>query len=1485
MKVRRKIRSLQREEEQAERRRIRNPRGREFWPLTAPGMPAPGPNFLAMAAALGDDTVVKAKTKTKEAVFEPGETLVELYERALREPGFSMNVEVRPGRHQPVTFVPGHIWGQHGAAWAKAMVDGGPLPRVDGPHRADVMVIGKMPWKEEVKSLRNLVGASGEVLLELLDAVHVKGVDKWYVTNLVKFAPPEGATGLRAAWVNDCRILLAQELRIVRPKYVLCLGADASKALLGAKYNVGYMDGRVVPYEFPVHLSRDDEPKFHTAQVMAVLHPVEAVREQSKARTVERGLGRFAHLIQGADFVAGEQDLDHRIIDTYEDAVEWAEEVDAYFAGTPKARRLVAWDAEWQGQHPMNAGSYLRTVQASWAPKCAVCFKIAHAGGKTAFRDRDGKPAVKRLMKLLQRFSRDKRAVGHFLVADLEWLTYYGFDPTRDCRAPLDPDAKGRPAWLRLRRGEGWLDTAMMAHSIEETAPLGLEALTMRYTTVPRYDIPLEDWKKEYCAARGIKTAALEGYGDCPDKVLVPYACLHRDSLVQLADGRWEKIGVLVRGRYAGKVKALVGGKVVDAPVTNWHRHDVGQKDWFTLRTASTASGRWGALGPRFTPDHKVLTRRGKVRVDALVVGRDAIATDEREFSSEQLSVVLGSLLGDGGFTRKNAAGVGFGFSQRTATSAYVDWKADVLSTHGPARRTRDGYTRYELPFSRYVASLAERFPTHPVEVHAKRKAVITAELLNALGSLGLAVWYQDDGTLVTDKRDGRMTSRIYCKIGKEEQDRVVAWLSARYGVGVAYDAVSHFISIGGEAFAAFHDAVWRYMHPAMAYKTPRSAPRVPYRAGKEGRVFYETVTGVERYDLPEGGRGHGVRYCLTVEGAGNFLTKAGFVSNCYDADATLRLALELEPLLDYDYDGNCCWESCWEKMTIQPVILTIHQNGIKVDRRKIDRLTGAFVTARAAQEDKIRDWAQWPEFNIRSVQQVKEFLFGARYNGKYDKKTGDTVRIRPKGAASLGVEPLLDTSKPPRRWDDLVARGLEKYATPGTGKAILAILAQENFDRADQINWLRDYRFLDQVLKSVLRPPLEDDQGDWLIDDDGQYEYDAGLAYSIDDDGRVRTHLYPTAETGRWKSSRPNLQNISKSRDPDYKRILGDQYKDKLRSVLIAEDGFGLVEFDYTGAELYGMALMAGDAAMIDHAQRSLYPDEGYDDRGKRVKGGKSPHPKYYDIHSNVAVLAFQLKVNDHVHEKDNKSSPYYGKTAAEILGLPVGAVCPATKFALKVIGRTHFRTLAKNVIFGIAYGRGAKAIALSAKEQGVDVTPDDAQMVIDAIFAMYPNLQPFFEEAKIRAIRDRWLAHCFGGLRRFIAAREDKLAGEFERQAMNFPIQGMIASAVNRGLARLHSLIFEYGLQDDVRLLLQIHDAGLLEVRNELIGWVVEKLIPYAMVECVPIYPTTLDGVPTGAGPFHLGLDIMVEKEWGGRKYTAEECERYGIPAKYAA
>ncbi len=1208
-----------------EERRYRRVSRLGMVPLDAPHMPLPGPGFMRVATLCGDGSrVVKKYRGGKKPVPRSGELLARNYEvalsvgdvlnglylRALRDPDFRMEVEVKKGVLRAAAWVPGHIWGEGFDSYKESHLGNTPRAAVSGPAPAEVMVIGKMPWHDEVEAGRNFVGPTGAALVGALRAAHIKGIKDWYVTNLVKFMPPGDSTTLRAEWVKDCLPLLAQELRIVRPRFILCLGADASRALLSPKsrmgvvekgvsqFGVGAMEGRVVKFRYCAeqgYPAEGEEPEWLEADVMTVVHPVMVARDESVGRQLERGLQRFALVLSGADFRKEEEGLDHRVCTTLEEAEELLEEVaaDLEVGGT----NMVAWDAEWHGQHPVNAGSYMRTVQMSWKPKSAVCFLLRRAGGEPAFVDRFGKPAGQRLMAMLTDFMRGRRAVGHFLVSDMEWFVHEGLDLRDAFAVPLHAAENGDPAWLRCQKGEGGFDTAMACHAVEETAMLGLESLTLRYTTAPRYDAPLEEWKTEYCKERKIKKAALEGYGDCPDSVLVPYSL--------------------------------------------------------------------------------------------------------------------------------------------------------------------------------------------------------------------------------------------------------------------------------------------------------------------------------------------------------------------YDADVTLRIAHELLGLLDRDYFGQNAWEAFWESMIIQPVILEIHQTGIPVYRRRLDELTDKFVDAAARLEAEVRaatNWGDAPKqrFNIRSVQHVKEYLFGEALNGRLTPE-GQSPRIRRPEGVSLGIRPLLTTSKPPLRWEDVEAKGLESEYSPSTAKGVLALLAQDNPEHAREINRIRDYRFIDQVLKSILRPPCKDASGMYLIEDDnGDRVYAAGLATSIDDDGCVRPHMYPTAETGRWKCSRPNLQNVSKARDPDYERLLGvdaagqSLYDHKLRSVLcspsaavlqfrrelaelparkrrtlaerhrrvfglddrtiraLVRDPFGcwvdgqdevFVDFDYKGAELYGMAIMSNDQLMIEHAKRNImFDDEGYDANGKKAPGGKFPHPQWFDIHSNVAVMAFRLTVPDGVISDAKLAGKFglpVGTSYAEALKRRVGDELPASKTALAMIGKAHLRIVAKSVIFGVAYGRAAKAIALAVREQGVNISVEEAQQVIDALFGLYTELRPFFDSCRERALSERWLCSCYGRFRRFPNAGDDfKLAGDFERQAMNFPIQSAIASCLDRGVAELYALrqrmAKEYG-EVPFRFALTIHDAVLLRVKAAYVHRLIKGgLIEWAMCKAHPIYPTGLDGLPKEGGPYHLGLDFEVSEYWS-EPISVQRCVELGVPTEF--
>jgi uracil-DNA glycosylase family 4 len=543
-----------------------------------------------------------------------------------------------------------------------------------------------------------------------------------------------------------------------------------------------------------------------------------------------------------------------------------------------------------------------------------------------------------------------------------------------------------------------------------------------------------------------------------------------------------------------------------------------------------------------------------------------------------------------------------------------------------------------------------------------------------------------------------------------------------------------------------------------------------------------------------------------------------------YDADVTRRIAMRFygtdgtDGLLSKDIYGNDCWLPYWTAHQASLAFLEMEQTGLVIDKTRADELTTLFMNTQDRILAEIREALNWPTFNPKSQPQLAVALFGRSFLARY----AGTVSV-PDGATPLDLVPIKPTGKRPVLWRELNYRSRVSDAAPSTDKESLGILGHQNETAAK----IRDYKFISQVLVSVLRKPNTTEDGEFAVDEDGHYEYDKGLIGAVHADGKVRTHLFQTKETGRASSARPPLQNLSSRREDDYKRILGASHQHPVRSILRVPEGCVGIETDLTGAELAVLAWLSQDKNFVEHVKRNLLPEE---------------HPDHYDIHSQQAVKAFQLT-----------------------------GVLP-TKSGMQNAGKKGLRVAAKNVNFGIPYGRGAEAIARQCKEEGVEVTPEDCQKMIDAYFNSYPKTWDFLAECRQRSQNPGWLVGPYGRYRRFVPSTDRAVIGEQERQAQNFPIQGGVADAVSVALNNF----YQYRkLHPEVKydIALQIHDAIMLIVPVEHAERVYNEVVPECMVKGVPFWPRRLDGslIPVSE-PYFFGADREIFVHWGEKLKSAE-------------
>lgn len=113
----------------------------------------------------------------------------------------------------------------------------------EGSPSSGIMIVGEQPGDQEDQTGRPFVGPAGKILDRALRDAGIARKDT-YVTNAVKHFKwePRGKRRLHKKpsprEIAACRPWLQAELRIVRPKTVVCLGATAAAAILGPSVRV-----------------------------------------------------------------------------------------------------------------------------------------------------------------------------------------------------------------------------------------------------------------------------------------------------------------------------------------------------------------------------------------------------------------------------------------------------------------------------------------------------------------------------------------------------------------------------------------------------------------------------------------------------------------------------------------------------------------------------------------------------------------------------------------------------------------------------------------------------------------------------------------------------------------------------------------------------------------------------------------------------------------------------------------------------------------------------------------------------------------------------------------------------------------------------------------------------------------------------------------------------------------------------------------------
>ena len=262
-------------------------------------------------------------------------------------------------------------------------------------------------------------------------------------------------------------------------------------------------------------------------------------------------------------------------------------------------------------------------------------------------------------------------------------------------------------------------------------------------------------------------------------------------------------------------------------------------------------------------------------------------------------------------------------------------------------------------------------------------------------------------------------------------------------------------------------------------------------------------------------------------------------------------------------------------------------------------------------------------------------------------------------------------------------------------------------------------------------------------------------------------------------------------SKDPNLQNIPMRTAEGRMvRGAFVAESGYQLVAIDYSQIELRIAAMMSQDPTMIDIFKRGE------------------------DVHTGVAVRVFKVDADDVTSEMRRK---------------------------------------AKVINFGILYGMGVNALRTNL---GEDTSRAEAQEFLNAYFNTFTRLAEFLEETKSFARETGYTKTMFSRRRHFagISSSVPFIRAQAERMAINAPIQGTEGDILRIAMRDIAQWTEQEKNQDEVRMLLQVHDELIFEIKDSAIKTAVPKLV--AIMENV-FKGTDTYGVP-------VEVEVEVGNDW---------------------
>lgn len=186
----------------------------------------------------------------------------------------------------------------------------------DGPRNADILMVGQNPGQQEDRKGKPFIGPSGQILKAQVAKARLADLKIRY-TNVVRCLTPDNREPTPKE-IKACKPYLDAEIKLVDPKYIVPLGAVATKAVAKAKVTTAH--GQMIK-QFTI-------ARGGNRITMPTYHPAATFRDPSKLQVIQQDFARLKRQIDGT-LGATQDAFKHRIVTTRSILKEFLEAFDA----------------------------------------------------------------------------------------------------------------------------------------------------------------------------------------------------------------------------------------------------------------------------------------------------------------------------------------------------------------------------------------------------------------------------------------------------------------------------------------------------------------------------------------------------------------------------------------------------------------------------------------------------------------------------------------------------------------------------------------------------------------------------------------------------------------------------------------------------------------------------------------------------------------------------------------------------------------------------------------------------------------------------------------------------------------------------------------------------------------------------------------------------------------------------------------------------